>query len=53
MPQLFERFGIPEYLKVDIEGADRLCVLALTSDTRPTYLSFELGDDVDELLEHA
>ena len=53
LPQLFERFGIPEYLKVDIEGADRLCVLALTSDTRPTYLSFEVGDDVDELLAHA
>lgn len=32
--QLFERYGVPEYLKVDIEGADRLCVLALTSVTR-------------------
>jgi FkbM family methyltransferase len=51
--QLFERYGVPEYLKVDIEGADRLCVLALTPDTRPTFLSFEAGDDVDELLSHA
>lgn len=51
--QLFERYGVPEYLKVDIEGAERLCVLALTSDTRPTFLSFEVGEDVDELLSHA
>lgn len=50
--QLFERYGIPEYLKVDIEGADRLCVLALTSDARPAFLSFEIGDDVDELFSH-
>jgi len=49
---LFERYGIPEYMKVDIEGADRLCVLALTSDTRPAFLSFEIGDDVDELISH-
>jgi FkbM family methyltransferase len=51
--QLFERHGLPDYLKVDIEGADRLCVLALTSGTRPAFLSFEVGDDADELLSHA
>ena len=53
LPQLFERYGVPEYLKVDIEGADRLCVLALTAITRPTFLSFEVGNDVGELLSHA
>jgi FkbM family methyltransferase len=52
LQQLFERYGVPEYLKVDIEGADRLCVLALTSHTRPAFLSFEVGDDIDELLSH-
>jgi FkbM family methyltransferase len=50
--QLFEQYGVPEYLKVDIEGADRLCILALTPDTRPVFLSFEVGDDVDELISH-
>lgn len=50
--QLFERYGVPDYLKVDIEGADRLCVLALTSELRPAFLSFEIGDDFDELLSH-
>ena len=49
---LMERHGVPEYLKVDIEGADRFCILPLTRDTRPRYLSFEIGPDVEELLEH-
>jgi FkbM family methyltransferase len=50
--QLFDRYGVPDYLKVDIEGADRLCILALTSDMRPNFLSFEVGDDVEELMDH-
>ena len=50
--ELFERYSIPDYLKVDIEGADRLCVLALTPAKRPRYLSFEVGDDISELLAH-
>ena len=53
MLQLFERYGLPEYLKVDIEGADGLCILPLTSDHRPNFLSFEVGEDVDELIAHA
>lgn len=53
LQHLFEQFGIPKYLKVDIEGADRFCVLSLTETKRPAYLSFEIGDDVDELLLHS
>lgn len=49
---LIEQFGIPYYLKVDIEGADRLAVLALTPKTRPEYVSFEIGDDFEPLLDH-
>jgi FkbM family methyltransferase len=49
---LMQQHGVPEYMKVDIEGADRFCILPLTRDTRPRYLSFEIGPDVDELLEH-
>jgi FkbM family methyltransferase len=34
--------GIPYYLKVDIEGLDRLCVKALSAfSERPTYVSIE------------
>lgn len=49
---LVKQYGTPHYLKVDIEGADRFCILPLTRDTRPRYLSFEIGPDVEELLEH-
>lgn len=53
MPELFAQHGVPYYMKVDIEGADRLCVLGLTSAARPDYISFEVGEDVEELIAHA
>lgn len=53
LQELFAQYGVPYYLKIDIEGADRHCVLALTSDTRPQFLSFEIGEDVRELVSHA
>lgn len=33
--------GIPHYAKIDVEGADQLCVDAIASDSRPRYLSIE------------
>lgn len=40
--KILERYGIPYYLKIDIEGADLLCVHALKKFTaRPKYLSLE------------
>lgn len=37
-----ERHGVPHYLKVDIEGADLVCVSALEAfEARPSYLSIE------------
>ena len=53
LTDLFDRFGVPRYLKVDIEGADRLCILSLTPVTRPAFISFEVGDDAEELITHA
>lgn len=52
LPELFERYGVPYYLKIDIEGSDRFCVLSLKPETSPRFLSFEVGDDAEELLEH-
>jgi FkbM family methyltransferase len=49
---LINSYGIPHYLKIDIEGADRFCVLPLDKESRPQYISFEIGDDVDELVKH-
>jgi FkbM family methyltransferase len=52
LPDLFRTYGVPYYMKVDIEGADRLCVLPLTADQRPEFLSFEVDNDVEELVAH-
>jgi FkbM family methyltransferase len=53
MQQILEEHGVPYFLKVDIEGSDRLAVLALTPVIRPKYLSFEISGDVEELVNHA
>jgi hypothetical protein len=41
---VLEKYGIPYYLKVDIEGNDYLCGEALTSDDLPKYISVEVDD---------
>jgi FkbM family methyltransferase len=39
---ILQRYGTPRYLKIDIEGADMLCLEALLSVTsRPDFVSFE------------
>jgi FkbM family methyltransferase len=39
---LLDEYGVPYYLKVDIEGADTLCLEGLlVSDDRPKYVSLE------------
>ena len=52
MRQLIEEYGVPHFIKSDIEGADRFCVLGLAASTRPQYLSYEAGEDFDELLRY-
>jgi FkbM family methyltransferase len=40
---LIEEFGVPYYLKIDIEGADLLCLDGLLSfKSRPQFVSFEI-----------
>ena len=52
---ILEEHGIPYYLKIDIEGADMLCLVALKDfDGRPKYVSIEAGltsvsETLDEL----
>jgi FkbM family methyltransferase len=39
---ILEKFGVPHYLKVDIEGADMLCIRALAQmSKRPRFISLE------------
>lgn len=48
---IFERFGRPYFLKVDIEGSDRHAILPLTKGNAPEFLSFEACDhDLDLIL---
>jgi len=40
--QCLEKYGIPHFLKVDIEGMDTLCLKALLNfDQKPNYVSIE------------
>jgi len=53
--QSLREYGIPHYLKIDIEGMDKVCLRALLSfDQRPDYVSIEsemvkFEDLIDEL----
>jgi FkbM family methyltransferase len=39
--QLIEEHGIPQYLKIDIEGSDKLCLEALKASHLPRFISIE------------
>ena len=47
--QILDTFGVPEYLKIDIEGFDSLCVADLDRRRLPRFISVEsecVGDGV-------
>jgi FkbM family methyltransferase len=49
-------FGVADYMKIDIEGNDRICIAGLTNAVVPTYISIEMdhaqGDqDIQRLAE--
>ena len=41
---LVEEFGVPHYLKIDIEGYDRFCLEDLTPETAPQHISVEASE---------
>jgi FkbM family methyltransferase len=49
---IVREYGMADFIKIDIEGADRACVLSLTREIAPPYLSFEAPHDIDDLLDH-
>jgi FkbM family methyltransferase len=49
---ILREYGVPYYLKIDIEGADYLCIEALTANDLPAYLSFEKNESWPESLAH-
>lgn len=42
LKDLIERLGSPYYMKIDIEGADMICIDALSALAKPQYLSIEV-----------
>ena len=40
---LLARYGVPFYLKIDIEGHDHYCLNALSAQDHPRYVSCEIG----------
>jgi FkbM family methyltransferase len=44
---ILKEYGVPYYLKVDIEGKDYLCVASLKPGHLPKYISCELSHDED------
>jgi len=48
---LVARYGVPRFVKIDIEGADILCLRQLSPEIMPNYLSFEMTTEVNEGLE--
>jgi FkbM family methyltransferase len=42
------QYGVPDYMKIDIEGNDKYCLAGLTADTRPRYISIEMDHDSGE-----
>jgi FkbM family methyltransferase len=47
---IFEEHGVPSYLKIDIEGHDRICIDQLTPGDLPRYVSAE-ADGGAEILQ--
>ena len=41
---LMQEYGVPFYLKIDIEGADHLCLRDIDHTDAPAYVSFEASD---------
>lgn len=46
---LLEQYGVPFYLKVDIEGHDAYCIADLDEQDLPKYVSFEIERQLEPL----
>jgi FkbM family methyltransferase len=46
---ILSKYGVPYYLKIDIEGHDRYCLEDLDPDDTPVYLSAEMSS-LDQLI---
>jgi FkbM family methyltransferase len=42
---ILKEYGVPYYLKIDIEGHDKFCLLGLNNEDLPQYVSFEADNE--------
>lgn len=51
--QLMVQYGVPLYMKIDVEGADADCISSISSsrshDSLPLYISFEVPDATESI----
>lgn len=47
---ILAEYGVPHFLKIDIEGMDPLCVRAVSADDPPAFVSFEAEEEVVDLV---
>jgi FkbM family methyltransferase len=53
MDDVLELAGEPaKLIKIDIEGADSLCINSITEENRPQYLSVEAHERCEEYIDH-
>ena len=45
MDTIMDRYGKAEYVKIDIEGNDRICLQSMRTDQYPRYISIEMDHD--------
>jgi len=43
LDEILSEYGIPHYMKIDIEGSDIVCCNQLSPSTRPKYISVEMS----------
>lgn len=49
---IFEKYQVPHYLKIDIEGNDWIVVKSISKNFSPEFISFEECEEYRELLFH-
>jgi FkbM family methyltransferase len=49
---ILRQYGIPYYIKIDIEGYDLFCLESMSKDAAPPYVSVEFAHDMEHRLLH-
>jgi Methyltransferase FkbM domain len=45
---ILQKYGVPYYCKIDIEGNDRICLQGIDPQDKPAYLSIEMSHTIGD-----